>query len=172
MRPCRKPSVRRVSDAWFGAGRSLNRLLEQSYNKKETTESGAGQKRGPDGSFCFPFHRTVSRVKHCCRFALPHLKRYPTQVVASTRMLPKTRRRPRGWRHEQDGKAGIIGDTERPFTGTLPRGTRAESWTSSSRLPDTTASTASGCSGCLTMMRTRRAHIIVAVCLQTTCASP
>ena len=46
----------------------------------------------------------LSRVKHSCRCTLPHLKRYPTQVVASHKMLPKMRRRPRGWRHKQDGR--------------------------------------------------------------------
>ena len=45
--------------------------------------------------------------------ALPHLKRYPTKVVASTKMLPKKRRQPRGWRHKQDGKARIVGHAER-----------------------------------------------------------
>ena len=47
--------------------------------------------------------------------ALPHLKRYPREVVASIKMLPKTRRQPRGWRHKQDGEARIVGNTERPL---------------------------------------------------------
>ena len=47
--------------------------------------------------------------------ALPHLKRYPTEVVASNNVLPKMRRQPRGLRHKQDGKARIIDHTELDF---------------------------------------------------------
>ena len=51
-----------------------------------------------------------------------HLKRYPTKVVTSNKMLPKVRRQPRGWRHKQDGNAGIVGHAEKALLELLQEG--------------------------------------------------
>ena len=48
------------------------------------------------------------RVKHFCRSALPHPNGYPMKAFASNKMLPKNRRQPRGWRHQQNGERELL----------------------------------------------------------------
>ena len=59
---------------------------------------------------------TLDRKQVAALVALPHSKRYPTKMVASHKMLPKIRRQPREWRHQQDGEARVAGYN----TGPLP----------------------------------------------------
>ena len=59
--------------------------------------------------------------------ALPQQNRYPTQVVASNKMLPEMRRQSRGSRQQQDGKTGIAGDDPRPLPSFIEAGEKPDS---------------------------------------------
>ena len=102
----------------------------------------------------FDDHRLVANaglllppVNHICQFALPHLKRYPTRLVASNKMLPKIGEAI-AW-EEASARWQNRNCWRRSETATeLHRsGRKAGFWTSSSRLPATIASMASGCWG-------------------------
>ena len=51
----------------------------------------------------------LSRIKYFCRISLPHPNRYSTKVVASNKILPKTREAATWRAHLQDGEAGTCG---------------------------------------------------------------
>ena len=77
----------------------------------DTRKDCDGRRNSEFLSHSRPLRGDTSEPNH----ALPHLKRYATQGVASTKMLPKMRRRPRGRRHKQDGKARIVDDAAGPL---------------------------------------------------------
>ena len=64
-----------------------------------------------------PAYRLVQDLLAAKRDALPHPKRYSTKVVASTKMLPKTREAATWAGHIQDGEAGLVATSRDRYRG-------------------------------------------------------